>query len=288
MRGAARRRPTLRFSVPQRRESPSPARKPPSRRKRDPAARACSSRAGRPFLRHANFRAPYEGFQGTAAQKIVAGGLYFPLEDAATRTLGSAGLSRTAAPMLAGTLAGLTMAVLLNPLSVTKYNSWGTEHRGRQLETAAALWRTAGPKAFLRGLPPTLMRDVVWGATYSGLRHELSARLGCTANSPGLLPLASNIAAALVATALSAPFNYVRNISYGSPTPVYTHAALLSLWRDAAAAPEGVVRTLQLRMCLGWGTLRVGVGMGLGSQMYGGCMRLSSDAGFGAVEGDGG
>ena len=122
------------------------------------------------------------------------------------------------------------------------------------------------------------MRDVVWGGCYSVIRHALP-RLAygdeditdVRVLEPGAVQFSFNMIAALMATVAAAPFNFVRNIQYGrlhEKNALKTGYLPKSLWREAGMSDIGRLRYLQKRMNIGWGTLRVGMGMGIGSQLY--------------------
>jgi hypothetical protein len=85
---------------------------------------------------------------------------------------------------------------------------------------------------------------------------------------------ATNVAAAVCATVASAPLNFVRNIQYASPVRdgptsiAFELRRLVSEVRDSRGTATGPWRTLQLRLRLGWGSLRVGAGMAVGAKVY--------------------
>eukprot|EP00299_Pterocystis_sp_00344_P010080 c4428_g1_i1.p1 GENE.c4428_g1_i1~~c4428_g1_i1.p1 ORF type:complete len:174 (+),score=19.18 c4428_g1_i1:414-935(+) len=163
-------------------------------------------------------------------------------------------------------------AILTNPLTYIKHQSWGTHHQGRIYETAVTIFRTGGPVAFLRGVRPTLIRDVVWGGTFHLLRSQWlpQARHHVSISQPSIFwGFFDNALAATTATIISSPFNYARNLQYGAEKNVLSTQVLLKdLWREACRAPEGIVSHLHKRLFFGWGSVRVGVGMGFSAQVY--------------------
>ncbi|CAK0844186.1 unnamed protein product [Prorocentrum cordatum] len=126
----------------------------------------------------------------------------------------------------------------------------------------------------------TAVRDAIFGGVYAACRSAGGA-IGSDGRAPrGSLPL--DLAAASAATVLSSPVNYARNMSFHSPAgeaaPGIGHS-LRHLWRDAqkqrlAHGARAAAGYLQLRLGLGWGTARVGLGMSLGQQMYDAAMRI--------------
>ena len=83
----------------------------------------------------------------------------------------------------------------------------------------------------------------------------------------------TDLIAGLVATTVSSPMNYVRNIHYSLPPDIIPSSAatvLRDLWHKALEEETllGKLSHLQSRLRLGWGTARVGCGMAVASQCY--------------------
>jgi Mitochondrial carrier protein len=83
----------------------------------------------------------------------------------------------------------------------------------------------------------------------------------------------TDLLAGFVATTLSAPLNYVRNIHYSLPPdikPDSTYTVLSDLWLKACQEKTFIEKAsyLQSRLRLGWGTARVGCGMAFAAQCY--------------------
>lgn len=83
----------------------------------------------------------------------------------------------------------------------------------------------------------------------------------------------TDLLSGLVATTLSSPLNYVRNIHYSLPPdvkPDSTLKVLNELWMKSMEEKSFMnqLKHLQSRLRLGWGTARVGCGMALASQFY--------------------
>lgn len=206
---------------------------------------------------------------------------------------------------------------------------------GNFLSTARSMYQSGGVKVFFRGCVITMQRDSVFGVVYEGLRHskwfrramsiivEQGQALKDKAVAPivAVTPLAStsssrsnskrnaelmtshhcpevflaNLFAALFATIISAPFNFVRSVAYGTPS----HASCLpssfiirSLWTQARyafvhgetfhrlaysthghCAPRGrhymaAWRVMNRRLNVGWGSIRVGLGMAIGQYVF--------------------
>jgi len=165
----------------------------------------------------------------------------------------------------------------------------------------------------LRGLPTTCVRDGVFGGCFSWLRRALRSSTtyadGCPpagtggaascdahgaspaaahgaspaaahgaspAPAHGATPLSGFVVdctAAGVATALSAPFNYARNVQFAADASAAAptmRAAITELATDVRQqrGTMGRLRTLSQRLNIGWGTLRVAGGMGLSAWLF--------------------
>eukprot|EP00930_Biecheleria_cincta_P010996 TRINITY_DN113459_c0_g1_i1.p1 TRINITY_DN113459_c0_g1~~TRINITY_DN113459_c0_g1_i1.p1 ORF type:complete len:339 (-),score=46.83 TRINITY_DN113459_c0_g1_i1:58-1014(-) len=227
----------------------------------------------RPFFARANWKEPYRGLTQTVAQRSISSGIYFPLEDLCSRSLGSHAWG--------GQAAGVLVGVVLNPLSLIKYQIWQEDEVRRSFrQTARRLLRDAGPLVFLRGIMSTGIRDGIFGLCFS-LRKYLQA--GKERQPVGDFAIAMVCAAA--GTTLSSPFNYVRNMAYAHSTKAdieswqckirFWKTHLGALWQGAAQQESLVASAswLQKRMQLGWGTFRVGVGMALTDFLYQSCCR---------------
>ena len=251
-----------------------------------------SVRDHRPFLHRANFQNPYLGFSQSIGGRAIQGGLYFPMEhyflrqwnaeDGGTMMSSTATTSFASDPrqnFLAGTAAGAVNACLINPLSAVKYKTWGrTVNRGVAYEVAHMLRQTSW-RPFFNGLVPTLARDVVFGGCYTYLRLQLQfgwwnseAQIHANSNSNSRKWFA-NMAAAALATVVSGPFNYVRNVQFATPSHQTADGmghVLHQLVRETRAQGPTLrqLQFLQQRLRIGWGTARVAVGMSLAHAVY--------------------
>ena len=172
------------------------------------------------------------------------------------------------------------------------------------------MFKRGGIRPFFVGSSATLARDIIFGGTYALLRHELqltwlpnkaismvpsTTTYTATCNSNSIsnnstskltldqklmrerrfeaIRFLINMYSACMATFLSSPFNYVRNVHYSTPPehiPLTTIAIFTDLIR-AMRLEKGYINKCiyvlkQLR--IGWGTARVGVGMAFGSEFY--------------------
>eukprot|EP00035_Acanthoeca_spectabilis_P031897 m.16176 g.16176 ORF g.16176 m.16176 type:complete len:393 (-) comp5021_c0_seq1:366-1544(-) len=217
----------------------------------------------RPFLTKENFRSPYQGFLQVVWIRAISGGLFYPLEDFFIRHLDA----HQTAPLAAGSLAGIFSSGILNPLQAVKYRTWGKQDPKAVWHEAARMWRNGGWAPFMNGLWPRVARDTLFGATYTSLRFRWAD------DAPEGYTMITNTAAAATATVVSGPLNYVQNIQYGTSsreTQLTIRQALRALVQEAAGQPtlHTKVGLIQDRLRIGWGTVRVAVGMAFGNLLY--------------------
>jgi hypothetical protein len=237
---------------------------------------------GRPFLSRANFVNPYQGFHQSFVQRIVSSGLYFPLEDMFTDPCQKFSPAHPRLAVgLAGSFAGALNAVIMNPLAAVKYQTWG-DIRGTQggnfVVVASEMWRQGGLNPFVKGITSTLARDMTFGGVFAFLRYRFSK----DRERDPWSRFVSDCTAGLAATTVSSPFNYVRNIKYATPPsdePASGPTILKTLFgraykRHRRYGLSFALRYLQHCFRIGWGTLRVGVGMALGAQIYTGLLNM--------------
>ena len=132
--------------------------------------------------------------------------------------------------------------------------------------------KRAGAAVFFRGLPATVGRDVVFGGIFSSLRQSIRSRVvSCEHLGAAQVQFAADFVAAGVATTVSAPLNFARNVQFAGnlrePAPS-TRSVLAELVREMPQGSKGI-RFLLQRCAVGWGTLRVAGGMALTARIFG-------------------
>jgi len=249
-----------------------------------------------PFLRAENFKNPYNGFMQSVGHRALSSGLYYPLEHFFCELLLSSHsdsgdynnqqqpatshiqLHPAFANFLAGTLAGSTNALIVNPITAIKYKSWSREVNQGMLKESMEMFRKGGLRPFGNGLVPTVLRDLCFGGTYTFLRLELQYLFQLTPEQQW----AANMASAAMATVVSAPFNLVRNVQYATRSREKADSVsniLRDFVKDANKHETAWQRAryIQNRLRIGWGTVRVAVGMAFGHFMYDNLMGLYED-----------
>jgi hypothetical protein len=246
----------------------------------------------RPFLNTMNFVSPWNGVFQTIFQRGISAGLYFPLEEIFSQYLTEAFKDKSSVQpwlvLCAGFLAGAGNGLIMNPISSIKYHYWGVSEIGTKENFASVaidMLKRGGIRPFFVGVTATISRDVMFGGAFAYFRHDLPTRFASFPSSSsrkdnesfvldvGKKSFVTDLVAGLIATTISSPLNYVRNIHYTVPPDVAadtTFKVLSNLWKDAAAEKSMILRLshLQSRLRLGWGTARVGCGMALASQFY--------------------
>ncbi|KAJ8901540.1 hypothetical protein NDN08_003749 [Rhodosorus marinus] len=221
----------------------------------------------RQFWHLDNWRSPFQGFSQAFFQRSLQGGIYFPLEDIFKKLFARFQISQALRDVFVGKCAGAVNGLLLNPLSVIKYNMW-TANKDTFWGTASELYRLHGCGSFFRGVGSTVLRDVAFGAAYTSMRHYLRRRF------PGgkLDHLKHDLTSAVLATFISAPFNYARNVQYASARLVVP--SIMDTWRILARKtleqPTKLdrFRFAQRSLGIGWGTARVTMAFAFGAFVY--------------------
>eukprot|EP00606_Chrysophyceae_sp_TOSAG23-5_P001164 GSChrysophyteH2.ASY1.ANO1.731.1 assembled CDS len=233
----------------------------------------------RPFLDLKNFHRPYHGVSQTIFQRALSSGMYFPLEEIFADNIVASGVfgtsatqiseNRTWVALIAGLCAGMTNGFVMNPLAAVKYNFWGRSpaHRTRSfLDAGKEMYLKGGLRIYYVGAAATICRDLVFGGVYGVLRHEVPMILDNLAGT-------SSRRHTMIATVLSSPWNYIRNIHYATPygqDPEKPLSIMRGLWKDACKEKTlfGRLVHLQTNLRVGWGTARVGCGMAFSAQVY--------------------
>jgi len=221
-----------------------------------------------PFLSGVNWQNPYGGLSQTLLGRSISSGVYFPMEQMCSQALGS--------HILGGQIASVIIGLVLNPLNLVKYQCWGQERYPASFKaTALKLYGDAGPMVFWRGAFPTALRDCIFGVCFACRKSFQKEGEG------NELPnFAVAVMCAAVGTTLSSPFNYIRNLAFAEPSwmelesmkskRAYWDRVCMEMLNDVRAQDTvaQALRCLQARFRLGWGTLRVAIGMGLTDQAY--------------------
>lgn len=235
----------------------------------------------RAFLSFANFSRPYQGVFQAVSQRAFVGSIYFIMQGGVGARMYSylhkeQALSEVLTQCCIGAVSGSVNALLTNPVSAVKYHTWGQDRLTFFL-SVRHMAHKGGWRAFRKGTAATLGRDMTFGSTYEVLRHLLHDTDANPKEAKN--NVLYNAIAAGVGTVVSGPFNYARTIHYATPV----HEQPQSIWNimrhllieSKKHEPSTYERFgfFQRNLCLGWGTLRVAVGVALGQAIFDCCQR---------------
>lgn len=240
-----------------------------------------SVRAKRPFLSRSNWTSPWNGVGQTLVSRSLSTGMYFPLEEVGRSAAHAVGLQdgSSACSLVAGNFAGAVNAFVLSPLAAVKYRFWGkstdlAHHKPPSVLSAAiSTYRRGGLGAFFTGFQATVCRDMTFGAVFSLLRREVRKAWFDDKQTP-LYCFAADATAAGCAAIVSGPLNYARTRQFAhhanDSLPPSVADSLVYFAKNVKARPTlfKKLKYAQTRLMVGWGTLRVAGGMGLGALIY--------------------
>ncbi|KAL3918569.1 MAG: hypothetical protein SGPRY_005967, partial [Prymnesium sp.] len=110
----------------------------------------------RAFLDGLNWKRPFQGLGQGVIGRAISSGLWFPLERVCLDSLNSqraSWLSEGVRTTLAGQIAGCLNALLLSPLNMIKFQTWGMPEGERRFhQVAGELYKIGGVSTFFRGL----------------------------------------------------------------------------------------------------------------------------------------
>ena len=134
------------------------------------------------------------------------------------------------------------------------------------------MFRKGGIRIFFFGTTATVLRDFTFGGTFALLRHEIRNYLKESYDIKKFSFLIDLIAGS-IATLMSSPMNYVRNINYAIPPDkpnMCAYTILNNLYNEnkTLITTKQRIFHIQEKLKIGWGTARVGCGMAFGSIAY--------------------
>lgn len=137
-------------------------------------------------------------------------------------------------------------------------------------DTALKMYKHGGWYAFTRGLGATIMRDSVFTIIYKSITTYTNQHYENVYMKWGV-----NTMVIGGVTVFSSPFNYIRNQKYSAgiknPNPHF-YPVLKDLY-DKGYQVENPTRWNRYkyyshRLCIGWGTTRVAIGITFGQELY--------------------
>lgn len=211
-----------------------------------------------------NWAHPYSGIKEATIGRIWSYGMYFPIIDFYKCKLDSVKNDHIRL-LFASSLTGSTLAIITNPITVTKIQNWNNAHTtGNQtglFKLGKQLYSNYGLNKFARGLHYTIIRENVFSITYMMLNDRYNKEKS----------LNTKILFGFVSTALAAPINYCRNIVFSgslSDPSIEFSSIVKNLIIDLKNHPNKMSHICFDKFMIGWGTLRVAFGMAFSEFVY--------------------
>jgi hypothetical protein len=225
-----------------------------------------SSTEGRKFFDKRNWINPYRGVNIALIGKTVQFGLYFPLIDIYSNIIHDININHNLKPFIIGTSIGLTTSLLNNPLNLIKFHGWNTLENNKKFMTIVKdIHKANGFKGLFHGFPATCQRDIVFSTLYTFYIPQIKSKY--SDNMYKQMLAISGVSC--IFTIFSAPFNYVRNVKYHE---IKNHSdsslKIISNLIKTAYQEPNPIKYISKKLCLGIGSLRVGIGMAFGQILY--------------------
>lgn len=224
----------------------------------------------RPLFHIDNWRNPFQGFGNAASYRTLCGASYLfwqaNMRDVALWAVPGLQSHPVLLQLLIGTAAGSINGCLLNHLQAVKYRMW-SDNRGTFSEVATQMWRVGGARVLIRGVGVSVMRDATFGIVYETLRVPQYSK-----DRSHTTQFLLNIIAGAAGSVVSSPINFTRNLIYGAPfnsSPLPARQLLSFLWMEVQGRTLlEKFQHINARLNVGWGSMRVGVGMACGQALF--------------------
>jgi hypothetical protein len=234
---------------------------------------------------------PLAGLRTTFYQRIFSSSIYFMMQGELGTKLKPVmqnqwRFKEYTSQMAIGLLSGFVTGFFSNASYAVKYYTINYKPKGKPLENSIEMWRQGGLKPFFNGIYPGASRDMLFGVFYESTNYLLDQYLikpmneatpEASTTTKEAVYFGSRFFSATIATTISSPLNYARNIQFKtSPQQKQpsVYSILRDVWRESNQAiinkPGFFSRALHLqdKLMLGVGTARAGLGMALGQLMF--------------------
>jgi hypothetical protein len=196
------------------------------------------------------WRQPYKGVQQALGGRVISYGVCFSLYDICKNEF-------KLNTCTSSIITGCSSSIITSPMTVTKMYNWNQEQSKSLYTLSHNLYKTYGLTAFVRGLHCTMLRDSIFAVTFYGLSSKFNKQR-CLTN---------DVLYGSIATLVSSPINYVRNMSYFNfNKKIKVSDVLKDLKNDIKYKNYNELFIKKLNC--GWGTLRVGLGMATSKKIY--------------------
>lgn len=246
---------------------------------------------------------PMSGLRNTIYQRIFSNGIYFTMQGELNTRLYpvmknewqvSDNLSKPCIGLIAGAVTGF----FSNASYAVKFYTFTYKPNGRPLENAMEMWRRGGYKPFFKGIYAGVARDAIFGVFYETTNFlldnycvkELQNKIPQEYNkTKDALYFSTRFFSATLATIMSSPLNYARNIQFKT-APHKPQPLILDIWSDVWRESNKALKKAEIashtnrnrntifscprlkffqnKFMIGAGTARAGLGMALGQLLF--------------------
>ena len=206
------------------------------------------------FFDKENWTKPYKGVTQALLHRVISYGMYFPIYDIYNELTFFD--SNRLNVITSGVFTGCTTALLLNPINVIKFHGWNNMHTDMTIINGGKnICKEYGFMCLARGMKYTLTRDIFFGVTYSYLNFEYNKQKH----------FFTDFIFAIAMTSIVSPINYCRNVIFHTQYDLTT-PTLKQIIRELT---KFSLRDILLKkLCIGYGTVRVGLGMACSRKIY--------------------
>lgn len=217
-----------------------------------------SVKNGTKFFSKQNWIRPYHGLSEALIHRTLSYGLYFPFIDLYDGYICN--------KIVSGIFAGMTTSIMTSPFASIKLYNWNLrDNRESLIKLSQSLYSKYGTYAFTRGVGICLKRDIVFSVVFSYLSFNFNREK----------QFFLDVIFMMLATTSSSPLNYWKNRIYQNTTQrkvgliqVYDELRRDILKNRMMNGKSTFLFVLHDRFSVGFGTLRVGLGMSLSRQIY--------------------
>ncbi len=228
-----------------------------------------SSTENRPLLHKVNWQSPYRGVCVGLVGRSISYGVYYPLIDTYSHFVNKTDIHSNIKPFAIGTSIGMTTSALTNPINLVKFHGWNSLENKKQFGVILKdIYKANGIKGLFHGLPATCQRDIVFSTMYTHFTPKIK-NIYKDDVTKQMLGIST---ASCIFTIFSSPFNYVRNVKYHEIESHSDSSAKIihNLLKETInqKTPTESIKFISKKLCLGIGSMRVGIGMAFGQLLY--------------------
>lgn len=243
----------------------------------------------------------YQGIHHGIIQRTISYGLWYPIVDKVHISFDKLNVKNKYidSKVLATTVASGLIGLVTSPVSATKQQYWGSDQKKGMVKFAIDMYKIGGLYAFVRGTTVTVKRDMTFGLifgyfslsknktecksySYKNLLFVYDNSFLIKYKNTQVFSLNYNQTSflfdsliATLATIASSPFNYIRIMKYSTACDVHlsSFAILKNLYKIINVEcpqiiPKQIIYMFYNKFNVGWGSVRVGIGMAFSKQLY--------------------